>query len=58
MMPKIIFIIFLCFNLFMPVPHIPVVETKFESLEIIYLNRQFLLINLLKRFLASFKDAG
>ena len=57
-MPKIIFIIFLCFNLFMPVPHIPVFETKFESLEIIYINRQFLLINLLKGFLASFKDAG
>ena len=57
-MPKIIFIIFLYFNLLMPVPHIPVVETKFESLEIIYLNRQFLLINLLKGFLASFKDAG
>ena len=58
MMLKIIFIIFLCFNLCMPVPHIPFAEAKFESLEIIYLNRHFLLINLLKGFLASFKDAS
>ena len=57
-MPKIIFIIFSRFNFFMLVPYIPFVEANFESLEIIYLNRQFLLINVLKGFLALFKDAG
>ena len=42
----------------MPVPYIPFVEAVFESFEIIYLNRQFLFINVLKVFLASFNDAG
>ena len=40
---------FLYFNFFVPFPHIPFVEANFESLEIIYLNRQFLFIS---------KDAG
>ena len=34
----------------MPVPHIPFVEANCGSLEIIYLNRQFLLISVLKGF--------
>ena len=41
----------------MPVPYIPFVEAIFENLEFIYLNCQFLLIDVLKSFLASFKDA-
>ena len=57
-MPKVPFINFLYFNFFMPVPYIPFAEAVFESLEIISFNRQFLLINVLKGFLASFKDAG
>ena len=39
----------------MPVPYIPFVETIFERLEIIYLNRQFLLAIVFKGFLASIK---
>ena len=42
----------------MSVPYISFIEAIFESLEIIYLNRQFLLINVLKGFLASFKDVS
>ena len=36
MMPKIIIIIFVYFNIFMPVWYISSVEAIFESLEIIY----------------------
>ena len=36
MMPKIIIIIFVYFNIFMPVSYISSVEAIFESLEIIY----------------------
>ena len=42
----------------MPVLYINFVEAIFESLEIIYLNQEFILINVLKGFLASFKDVG
>ena len=49
--------IFLNFNFFIPVPYIPFVEVIFENLEIIYLNRQFLLINIAEGLLASSKDA-
>ena len=38
----------------MPVPYIPFLEANFGSLEILYLNRQFLLINVLKDFLKLF----
>ena len=48
MMPKVLFIIFLYFNFFMLVPYIPFVEAIFESLEVIYLNLRFLLINVFK----------
>ena len=58
MMLKVLFIIFMHFNIFMPVPYIPSVEASFESPEIISFNCQLLLINVLKGFLASFKDAG
>ena len=54
-MPEIFF--FLNFNFFIPVPYIPFVEVIFENLEIIYLNRQFLLINIAEGLLASSKDA-
>ena len=57
-MPKILFIICLYFNFLISVPYIPFVEANFESLEMLYLNRQFLLMNVLKGFLASFKEAG
>ena len=57
MMPKILFIIFLYFNFFIPVPYIPFGEASFAS-QILYLNRHFLLIIVLKGFLASFKDAS
>ena len=49
---------FLYFNFFIAVPHIPFVEAIFEILEIICLNRQYLLINAFKDFLAPFKDVG
>ena len=58
MMPKIIIIIFVYFNIFMPVSYISSVEAIFESLEIIYWNCQFLLISVLKGCLASFKDSS
>ena len=58
MIPKIIFFIFLNFNFFIPVPYVPFVEAILESFEIICLNHQFLLIDVLKGFLASFKDVS
>ena len=57
MMAKIL-LITLNFSFFMSVPYIPFVEAIFKSFEIIYLNYQFLSINVLKGFLASFNDAG
>ena len=54
-MPKILFYIFLNFNFFITVPYVPFVQAIFESFEITYLNYLFF-INVLKRFLASFKD--
>ena len=54
MMPKIL-LFFLNFNFFITVPYIPFVEAIFERFEITYLNYLFC-INVLKRFLASFKD--
>ena len=57
-MPKILFIIFLNFNFLMSVPYIPFVEAILGSFEVTFLNRQFFFINVLKGFLASFKDAG
>ena len=58
MMPKIIFFIFLHFNFLIQFSYIPFVEVILESYEIICLNHQFLLIDVLKGFLASFKDAS
>ena len=58
MMPKILFIIFLNFNFLVPVPHIPFVEVILGSFEFTFLNHQFFFINVLKGFLAFFKDAG
>ena len=53
-MLKNFFIIFLKFNFFMLVRYIPFVEVTFKSFEIIYLNRQFLLINVLNVFFQLF----
>ena len=53
-MLKNFFIIFLKFNFFMLVLYIPFVEVTFKSFEIIYLNRQFLLINVLNVFFQLF----
>ena len=53
-MLKKFFIIFLKFNFFMLVLYIPFVEVTFKSFEIIYLNRQFLLINVLNVFFQLF----
>ena len=53
-MLKKFFIIFLKFNFFMLVRYIPFVEVTFKSFEIIYLNRQFLLINVLNVFFQLF----
>ena len=53
-MLKNFFIIFLKFNFFMLVLYIPFVEVTFKSFEMIYLNRQFLLINVLNVFFQLF----
>ena len=58
MVPKILFITFLYSNLIIPVLYTLFVEYIFESTEIVYLSRQFLLINAIKGFLVSFTDAG
>ena len=58
MMSKILSIIFLNFNFLMTVPYISFAEAILGSFKFTFLNRRLFFTNILKGFLASFKDAG